>query len=330
MFCFVEIGCDISNAEQSPKKKQVRFFKWKGTEKRIREEPKCSKVSGNINEKLLIGDGHVGSKGDPDDEGNSDVIYIGNGHALVTDAVQSTITLLDKAGNPSVIYHFEEIIEPTSIALTKHGEIAAISRKTKSVVIISRDGDVVTSFSHENFHRPSGIAVTKHGDYVVTDTISKTISMFDCDGEFLHELNSAGQLMCPRYVTVSPDGRIIVSDSETHCLKVFNDRGEYITSIGEFGSADGQLNCPYGVATDSVGNIIVADHKNNRVSVFKPCGLFLCHLMTSHQGLVYPQGVALSPDLIIYVTYGFSTDLRIVAFRIRTKPPEQPPKCCSG
>jgi hypothetical protein len=45
----------------------------------------------------------------------------------------------------------------------------------------------------------------------------------------------------PRYVWVTKTGKIVVSDSGSHSIKVFSEDGDFLRSIGTHGTGDGQL-----------------------------------------------------------------------------------------
>jgi hypothetical protein len=45
----------------------------------------------------------------------------------------------------------------------------------------------------------------------------------------------------PRYVWVTKTGKIVVSDSGSHSIKVFNEDGDFLRSIGSHGTGDGHL-----------------------------------------------------------------------------------------
>jgi len=84
-----------------------------------------------------------------------------------------------------------------------------------------------------------------------------------------------GQLVQPRGVAVDAQGNVIVSDTASHRLIVFDASGAPVRTIGTFGSGDGQFYEPRGVAVDAAGNIYVADTWNARVVKLDPQGAFL-------------------------------------------------------
>jgi len=78
----------------------------------------------------------------------------------------------------------------------------------------------------------------------------------------------------PSDVAVSENGNIYVLDGVNNKVKVFNTRGEYITSFGRTGSGEGEFSQPLGIDLDSSGNIYIADSGNHRVQILNPEGKF--------------------------------------------------------
>ncbi|KAK7482087.1 hypothetical protein BaRGS_00026671, partial [Batillaria attramentaria] len=130
--------------------------------------------------------------------------------------------------------------------------------------------------------------------------------------------NAAYTFSVPRYVCVTGSGKIVVSDSGNHCVKVFSPEGEYLHRIGSYGTADGQLKVPYGVCSDHEEHIYVADHYNDRVSVFSLEGEFLQHVLTSSSGLSRPKSVAMRPSHIrkLYIAHGGLRSNEVLVYQL--------------
>jgi DNA-binding beta-propeller fold protein YncE len=82
------------------------------------------------------------------------------------------------------------------------------------------------------------------------------------------------QLNQPSDVAVSRDGRIYVVDGVNGKIRIFDLRGQPLSSFGSPGAKNGQLRFPLGIDLDKSGNIYVADAGNHRVQIFSPQGDF--------------------------------------------------------
>jgi DNA-binding beta-propeller fold protein YncE len=89
-----------------------------------------------------------------------------------------------------------------------------------------------------------------------------------------HLFDITHDLADPSDVAVSENGNIYVLDGVNNRVKVFNNRGEYITSFGRKGSGEGEFRQPLGIDLGSSGDIYVADSGNHRVQILNPEGRF--------------------------------------------------------
>ncbi|KAH3725363.1 hypothetical protein DPMN_051196 [Dreissena polymorpha] len=253
------------------------------------------------------------------------ITYISGGNMLVTDMINARIQNCTRDGDTSAVYSCEEICEPWATCLTSVKDIALTSRRRRLVLIISTEGDIKWSFGAGFFQSPSGVCVDKAGNFIVTDSVANLVSIHDSNGKFIKYIGNSKikeQLFdSPRYVCVSIKGDIYVSDSGNHCVKIFDKNGTYTRSIGKFGKRDGELKSPYGVCSDPLGHVIVADHYNSRVSMFTPDGVFMCHVVDGSLGVVHPKGLALSPDMNLYVSSGHLKACEIKVFKLRHHSP---------
>ena len=67
----------------------------------------------------------------------------------------------------------------------------------------------------------------------------------------------------------------IVSDSNEHCIKVFNREGHFQYKFGKNGKGDGEFNDPCYLLVNESQHLFVCDEKNHRVQVFELNGKFI-------------------------------------------------------
>jgi len=72
----------------------------------------------------------------------------------------------------------------------------------------------------------------------------------------------------PSDVSVTKSGQIYVVDGVNNKIKIFNDKGQALSSFGEKGDENGQFRFPLGIDIDDAGRIYIADSGNHRVQVF--------------------------------------------------------------
>lgn len=154
-----------------------------------------------------------------------------------------------------------------------------------------------------SFLAPAGIALGPANEIYVSDAELGRIVRLDRDGNPLGSFG-AGVVQRPTgLVRDATHQRTYVVDSGTHDIKVFDDFGRHVTTLGRRGEEPGEFNGPTHV-TLSRDRLIVSDTLNARVQVLtldgKPLqtigrrGLFVGNLTR-------PKGVAVDGDGNIYV-----------------------------
>src|SRR3990172_9527351 len=83
------------------------------------------------------------------------------------------------------------------------------------------------------------------------------------------------QFLFPHGVSVGPDDRIYIADTNNHRILSFDIKGKLVKEWGDFGIETRRLNSPFGVFVDPKGLVYVADSGNSRIQVFKSDGTFL-------------------------------------------------------
>ena len=98
----------------------------------------------------------------------------------------------------------------------------------------------------------------------------------------------------------------IVCQYNHHTITIYNSSWDLVSSFGGFGYSDGHLIHPYAAIMSYNSTILVSDHYNNRISVFTTDGVFLYHLLTQSDGILYPQALSYyKPYLWVVNDYGY-------------------------
>lgn len=236
----------------------------------------------------------------------SDIHHLDKGKCVVADLLSCRLVIFAKSGKSKMTIQNDDIVEPWGLAVHEN-VILVTSRRTKRVIKFSQAGiSDESSFGESYFQYPCGIAVTKDHMIVVSDIQTKNVSVHEWSGTWLYDISLPDNngLKLPRYITVSPLGDILISDSGNHCVFLFSGNGTFKKSFGSYGSGDGQLKAPYGICCDKFGNIFVADHYNDRISLYSKDGEFICHILTKDDEIFHPQGISVSNDNKLFITHG--------------------------
>lgn len=197
------------------------------------------------------------------------------------------------------------INEPTGLAVTDEALYVADQSNNRvrrvdlvTGIITTAAGDGSAAYSGDqvpavqaSLAGPSGVAVGGDGLLYVADTFNSRIRSVDpATGEIATvagdggtyryqgpEESSSPSLSRPAGIAVSHDGKVYMTDSDSHLIRVWNGRTKTITRLSGTGVAQfggdggdalaGSLSYPFGVAVDADGTVYVADTFNHRIRV---------------------------------------------------------------
>ena len=88
----------------------------------------------------------------------------------------------------------------------------------------------------------------------VSDRGNHRVQVFTLEGQFVREFGT-GQLKCPRGLSVTSDGSVLVADDISNCVAVFDKKGGLVHSFA--------IEQPTSVIVDSRGKLLVVS-KNGK------------------------------------------------------------------
>jgi DNA-binding beta-propeller fold protein YncE len=165
-----------------------------------------------------------------------------------------------------------------------------------------------------NFVSPVGVALGANGEVLVADAELAFVARLARDGTPLGVLGE-GQLQRPTGLARdAATGRVYVADTQAHDIKVFDDRGSLLQTIGRRGEDPGEFNYPTYLSL-AQGELYVTDSINARVQVFAAAsgeyrraigtrGLYVGNM-------VRPKGVAVDSERNVYVIESYYDNLLV-------------------
>jgi DNA-binding beta-propeller fold protein YncE len=210
-----------------------------------------------------------------------------------------------------------ELVRPQAGAMDDGGRIYVTDVGRKAVFVFDelrgklfiwdRAGD------YTSFVSPIGIVVGRDGEVLVADSGLRRIVRLDRSGEPRGSF-AQGVVSRPTGLARDPQsGRIFVADTAQHDIKVFNDQGKLIQTIGRRGTKLGEFNAPTHLAYMD-GYLYVSDTLNARVQVLTLAGDPVNSLGTRGLfvgNLTRPKGIAVDHDRNIYVVEGYYDHLLV-------------------
>jgi DNA-binding beta-propeller fold protein YncE len=114
----------------------------------------------------------------------------------------------------------------------------------------------------ENVPYPWGIAIDTNNNIISASRWNNNLNVIRNDGLMLRTITSPFGFNEPSGMAVTPDGKIVVCDTQNDRIQMFNSSGDYLTMLNGF-------NRPNAVAINANGYIVVADTENAAIKFIR-------------------------------------------------------------
>lgn len=210
------------------------------------------------------------------------------------------------------------LYRPQAGVVDETGRILVTDLGRSAVYVFDEPSATLTVWEQADGNRgfvaPVGIALGPAGQVFVADAELGLVARLDREGNALSPIGK-GQLARPTGLAFdAATGRLFVTDTREHKVKVFDLEGKLLAAWGEFGEGPGQLNFPTHLALAG-SRIYVSDTLNARIQTFSTAdGRWLGHV--GRRGLyignlVRPKGVAVDGEGNLYVIESYFDHLLV-------------------
>ena len=156
------------------------------------------------------------------------------------------IVVFDSEGNFLDSWGDGQLIDAHGIFVTPEDDLFLVDRDMYEVLKFTLQGEPLLrigvrgkSALQAPFNHPADVAVSPSGDIYVADGYGNSmVHKFSPNGE--HVLSwggpggEPGQFTTPHGIWVDGESKVYVADRENNCVQVFNEKGNFITSWGNF------------------------------------------------------------------------------------------------
>lgn len=194
---------------------------------------------------------------------------------------------------------------PNSFTFDKNGNLWIIESCIGRIQIFDKTGKFIKKIK-ENFGKPE--CIEKFESYmIVSNSQDEKIYILDLNGNVINKIGDdiKSPLYFPQSITILSDGTLVVANSGTSTISLFDKDGNLIKSFSSFGAAPGKIQYPLGVSVNSNDEIFVLDSGSHVVEVYDKDGKYLRSFgrMGGADGeFMYPLSIAIGSDNWSYVT----------------------------
>jgi len=214
------------------------------------------------------------------------VVDAGNMRAVVFDMdgfYLYQFSIDSKSGGPSSLV----VNDQDEILVVLGGKIACCDFRGSLLEYVEFDG-----FPDAEKVKVTRLRIDRKNNYYALDASKQRVLAFDSDWNFKFAIDKESlpgvkkkmthgkeepMVKSPRIsdICVDDEGMIYLVEPMASYVFVFNDKGEYLRSIGEPGTAFNTLSLPNGVAVDSQGRVLVVDTTGHGMLGYDKEGKFL-------------------------------------------------------
>ncbi|HAF30632.1 MAG TPA: hypothetical protein DCG75_16445 [Bacteroidales bacterium] len=168
-------------------------------------------------------------------------------------------------------------------------------------------GELSPRYDNKKYRFPSliGICATTNSSFLITDSKLNKIFIINHKDKVLKEFNDSFVFQQPTGIAYSSKSKTVwVIETAAHKISVFDEKGDFIYSIGKRGTAHGEFNFPTFIWIDSLDQAYVVDAMNYRIQLFDSKGQFIKAFGKAGDATGYfarPKGIATDSFGNIYV-----------------------------
>ena len=211
----------------------------------------------------------------------------GGRHVRKTDASGKLLASWGGWGAGNGQYYY-----PAGLAVHPDGRVFVADTGNHRLLSFSGDGQFLKAFGKKgrgpgDWDGPGGLAFTREGALLVVDIGNSRVVELALDRGSYRVVIGPTDLTYPFDVKTDHAGRIYVSNTGGHDVRVFDASGRRLMVIGGYGTGPGRFLSPGPIAVSARGTVAVADHRLARVSVFDDTGRLL-RTIGDRQGRIPP------------------------------------------
>ena len=122
------------------------------------------------------------------------------------------------------------------------------------------------NITHPSISRPFDVKVSRDRLYVLCPDNDPCLLVLTLEGDMLHSFITCGEgmdVLCPFCFCLDPLNNFVLSDWESHSIRVFSPEGNLLHTIGREGHQPGMFYLPRGVAITTNGKLVCVSRNEN-------------------------------------------------------------------
>ena len=161
---------------------------------------------------------------------------------------------------------------PRQLTTDPIGSVFIADTLNDRICIHDPDLNHLRNITHQSMSRPWDVKVSRDRLYVLCPRNNPCLLVLTLEGDKLHSLITLGKgmdVLWPDFFCLDPLNNFVLSDCESHTIRVFSPEGNLLHTIGREGHQPGMFNQPQGVAITPNGRFVcVSSSKKYGLQIF--------------------------------------------------------------
>jgi len=245
-------------------------------------------------------------------------IYVADPSARLVhkiDIVDNEVSYLTHSGD-------DPLASPVGVALDSFGNCYVTDSVKAKVYKYSPKGEYLGALGDGtvDFQRPAGIAIGRNDYKYVADVLLNKVMVFDSLDKFARDFpdqDHLDELNKPVNLAVDPLGNVYVTDAFNFTVKIFDQKGKLVRSVGSVGDGPGTFSRPKGVALDSEAHIYIIDANFDNYQIFNQEGQLLLFVGATGKKpgqFFMPNGIFIDNENKIYISDSYNQRIQIFQY----------------
>lgn len=189
---------------------------------------------------------------------------------------------------------------PVNVAVDSKGAVYVTDTGREQLLIYDQKGNLLHALGQKDEMKPCGLALTEDRIFL-TDLKNSCVRVYNKETrELIRTFPPKTEpenvrLFQPTNLAVDSSGRVCVSDSGGFAIKIFDQEGKHLQTVGELGVSPGRFALPKGIGADRDGRFYVIDAAAPVVQAFDKEGKLL--MFFGHPDSSGPAGLYLPAAL---------------------------------
>lgn len=198
---------------------------------------------------------------------------LGSDRLVVADVQAGTIVEYNTNGKfVSTWFKGDHNFEPSGIFVTSDQKVYVSDMAGKQIMIFSEQGKLIGSIKSKDLGLgiPQGLWVNDDESVWVADAGNYNVKLLGTSGKLLTLFDGGPEspITMAKGLALDKEGRIYVADTLSNVVRVFDKKGNSLSSLGAQDDEEHGMLFPVGLSVDADDYIYVADQGNNMIQVW--------------------------------------------------------------